>query len=191
MPNEAPGPTLDEWVEQVDYIVNLVGDDHVAMGFDVSRGGGYFQNFDATSLRGHYRRAREEGLLRGTHQEDPRRQLGASLRGGRSSAPQHRVAVAQGTPRHCGSRTTHTVRTAASWPPRAGCATGAPRRAYTAFLAVMTRLLAPTGSPVLGLTSKRGKLLLEMSTRMRCPFLNTLAGRKRLDMQARTSRQAS
>jgi membrane dipeptidase len=48
VPNEAPGPTLDEWVEQADYIVNLVGDDHVAMGFDMSRAGGYFQNFDAT-----------------------------------------------------------------------------------------------------------------------------------------------
>jgi membrane dipeptidase len=46
--NEAPGPTLDEWVEQVDYVINLVGEDHVAMGFDQSRGGGYFRNFDAT-----------------------------------------------------------------------------------------------------------------------------------------------
>ena len=48
VPNEAPGPTLDEWVEQVDYVINLVGEDHVAMGFDQSRGGGYFRDFDAT-----------------------------------------------------------------------------------------------------------------------------------------------
>jgi len=48
VPNEAPGPTLEEWVEQVDHVINLVGEDHVAMGFDQSRGGGYFRDFDAT-----------------------------------------------------------------------------------------------------------------------------------------------
>jgi membrane dipeptidase len=48
VPDEAPGPTLDEWVEQVDYVIQLVGEDHVAMGFDQSRGGGYFRDFDAT-----------------------------------------------------------------------------------------------------------------------------------------------
>jgi membrane dipeptidase len=48
VPNEAPGPTLDEWVAQVDYVISLVGEDHVAMGFDQSRGGGYFRDFDAT-----------------------------------------------------------------------------------------------------------------------------------------------
>jgi membrane dipeptidase len=48
VPAEAPLPTIDEWVEQVDYVIKLVGDDHVAMGFDMSRGGGYFRNFDAT-----------------------------------------------------------------------------------------------------------------------------------------------
>jgi membrane dipeptidase len=48
VPNEAPGPTLDEWVTQVDYVINLVGEDHVAMGFDQSRAGGYFRDFDAT-----------------------------------------------------------------------------------------------------------------------------------------------
>ncbi len=41
--------------------------------------------------------------------------------------------------------------------------------------AVTTRRFLPSGSPVFGLASKRGKLLLEMSTRMRCPFLNTFA----------------
>jgi membrane dipeptidase len=48
VPDEAPGPTLDEWVAQVDYVIALVGEDHVAMGFDMSRGGGYFRDFDAT-----------------------------------------------------------------------------------------------------------------------------------------------
>jgi membrane dipeptidase len=48
VPDEAPGPTIDEWVEQVDYVIKLVGDDHIAMGFDMSRGGGYLRDFDAT-----------------------------------------------------------------------------------------------------------------------------------------------
>lgn len=48
VPDEAPLPTIADWVEQVDYVVNLVGDDHVAMGFDMSRGGGYLRDFDAT-----------------------------------------------------------------------------------------------------------------------------------------------
>lgn len=48
VPDEAPLPTIDEWVEQVDYVISLVGEDHVAMGFDMSRGGGYFRDFDAT-----------------------------------------------------------------------------------------------------------------------------------------------
>jgi membrane dipeptidase len=48
VPDEAPLPTIEEWVDQVDYVVNLVGEDHVAMGFDMSRGGGYFRDFDAT-----------------------------------------------------------------------------------------------------------------------------------------------
>jgi membrane dipeptidase len=49
VPDEALLPTIDEWVEQVDYIIKLVGEDHVAMGFDMSRGGGYFRDFDATN----------------------------------------------------------------------------------------------------------------------------------------------
>ncbi len=48
VPDEAPGPTIDEWVEQVDYVIKLVGEDHIAMGFDMSRGGGYLRDFDAT-----------------------------------------------------------------------------------------------------------------------------------------------
>ena len=34
----------------------------------------------------------------------------------------------------------------------------------TVFSAVWTRVCRPIGSPMLGFTSKRGKLLLEMST---------------------------
>ena len=45
---------------------------------------------------------------------------------------------------------------------------------WIVFTAVITRRLSLSGSPVFGFTSKRGKLLLEMSTRMRCPCLNTL-----------------
>ena len=45
----------------------------------------------------------------------------------------------------------------------------------TAFSATRQAVLAPSGSPVLGFTSKRGKLLEEMSTRTRCPFWKTSA----------------
>ena len=45
---EPDGPSLDDWLTQVDYVIDLVGEDHVAMGFDQSRGGGYFRDFDAT-----------------------------------------------------------------------------------------------------------------------------------------------
>jgi membrane dipeptidase len=48
VPDDAPGPTIGEWVDQVDYVIKLVGEDHIAMGFDMSRGGGYLRDFDAT-----------------------------------------------------------------------------------------------------------------------------------------------
>src|SRR3984957_6099211 len=38
-----------------------------------------------------------------------------------------------------------------------------------------SRRFEPSGSPVLGLTSNRGKLLLDISSRMRWPFLKTFA----------------
>jgi len=46
---------------------------------------------------------------------------------------------------------------------------------YTVFSAVTIRRCCCKGSPVLGFTSKRGKLLLDTSKRIRCPLANTLA----------------
>ena len=43
----------------------------------------------------------------------------------------------------------------------------------TVFSAIRQRRLSLSGSPVFGFTSKRGKLLLEMSSRMRWPRWNT------------------
>ena len=43
----------------------------------------------------------------------------------------------------------------------------AAHRGYTELSAIRQRRFWLNGSPVFGLTSKRGKLLLEMSTRMR------------------------
>src|SRR5260370_512198 len=45
---------------------------------------------------------------------------------------------------------------------------------YTRLVATRLESARPSGSAVLGLTSKCGKLLLEMSIRMRCPRLNKL-----------------
>src|SRR5438270_736547 len=43
------------------------------------------------------------------------------------------------------------------------------RSTYTALTALTRCVCRPTGSPVFGLTSSRGKLLLETSSRIRCP----------------------
>jgi membrane dipeptidase len=74
VPNEAPLPTIEEWVEQVDYVISLVGEDHVAMGFDMSRGGGYFRDFDATK----YPLITEALLKRGYSQSRIRKILGGN-----------------------------------------------------------------------------------------------------------------
>src|SRR5439155_22176466 len=51
---------------------------------------------------------------------------------------------------------------------------GCSRSTYTRLLATRLESARPSGSAVLGLTSKCGKLLLEMSIRIRCPRLNRL-----------------
>jgi microsomal dipeptidase-like Zn-dependent dipeptidase len=35
----APLPPVEDWVSQVDYVVKLVGTDHIGMGLDVLAGG--------------------------------------------------------------------------------------------------------------------------------------------------------
>lgn len=45
---------------------------------------------------------------------------------------------------------------------------------WTVFCAVDHRRCVQSGSPVLGLTSNRGKLELDTSSRIRCPAANRL-----------------
>ena len=49
-----------------------------------------------------------------------------------------------------------------------------PRSWNTVLSATTRRRSRPIASPVLGLTSKRGKFELDTSRRMRCPGMNTL-----------------
>jgi membrane dipeptidase len=72
VPDEPPGPTIDEWVQQVDYVIKLVGDDHIAMGFDMSRGGGYLRDFDAAK----YSRITEALVRKGYSETTVRKVLG-------------------------------------------------------------------------------------------------------------------
>jgi membrane dipeptidase len=45
----APMPTVEEWAAQVRYVVDLVGDAHVALGLDLMAGGNWLREFDATA----------------------------------------------------------------------------------------------------------------------------------------------
>jgi membrane dipeptidase len=56
-----PLPTVDDWANQVDYAVKLVGDDYVGIGLDMQGGGANFRDFDATS----YPRLTEALLAKG------------------------------------------------------------------------------------------------------------------------------
>jgi membrane dipeptidase len=47
-PARAPIPTMDDYVATVDYLINLVGDDHVAIGLDLMFGTYWLKDFDAT-----------------------------------------------------------------------------------------------------------------------------------------------
>ncbi len=45
----APVPTVEDWANQVDYIVGLAGPGHVGLGLDLMSGGNWLKDFDATS----------------------------------------------------------------------------------------------------------------------------------------------
>lgn len=45
----APLPTTADWADQADYVVRLVGDDHIGIGLDLLSGGHFLRDFDATS----------------------------------------------------------------------------------------------------------------------------------------------
>lgn len=68
----APLPTVHDWAAQVDYVVQLVGDDHVGIGLDLMDGGAWLRDFDASS----YPRLTEALLERGYGPERVKKILG-------------------------------------------------------------------------------------------------------------------
>jgi membrane dipeptidase len=48
-PITAPVPTIEDYIATVDYLIDLVGDDHVAIGLDLMFGTYWLKDFDATS----------------------------------------------------------------------------------------------------------------------------------------------
>lgn len=48
-PPGAPVPTIDDYINTVDYLLKLLGDDHVAIGLDLMWGTYWLKDFDATS----------------------------------------------------------------------------------------------------------------------------------------------
>jgi membrane dipeptidase len=47
-PKGVPVPTIEDYVATVDYLINLTGDDHVAIGLDLMHGTYWLKDFDAT-----------------------------------------------------------------------------------------------------------------------------------------------
>lgn len=46
-----PLPTIEDWADQVDYVVKLVGAEHISLGLDLMAGGLWLRDFDATKYR--------------------------------------------------------------------------------------------------------------------------------------------
>jgi membrane dipeptidase len=69
-----PHPTVEDWTNQIDYAVKLVGEDHVGIGLDMNGagGGGELRDFDATS----YPRLTEALVARGYSAARVRKILG-------------------------------------------------------------------------------------------------------------------
>ena len=68
----APLATVEDWVDHVDYVTELVGEDHVGIGLDMLSGGSAIRGFDATS----YPRFTESMVARGYSPEKVRKVLG-------------------------------------------------------------------------------------------------------------------
>ena len=58
----APLPTIEDWVEQLEHVIDLVGDDHVGIGLDLMSGGVGLRDFDATSYERFTEGMFEKGL---------------------------------------------------------------------------------------------------------------------------------
>ena len=68
----APLPTVEDWANQVDYVVGLVGAEHIALGLDLMSGGHWLRDFDATD----YPRITEALVARGYSSDTVRKILG-------------------------------------------------------------------------------------------------------------------
>ena len=68
----APLPTVKDWVNQIDYVVGLVGADHAGLGLDLMSGGHWLRDFDATS----YPRLTEAFVAKGYSAATIRKVLG-------------------------------------------------------------------------------------------------------------------
>ena len=68
----APAPTVEDWAEQVGYVITLVGDDHIGIGLDMMSGGNWLRDFDATS----YPRITEALVAKGYSDKTIRKVLG-------------------------------------------------------------------------------------------------------------------
>lgn len=68
----APLPTVEDWVNHVDYAVGLAGDDNVGIGLDMIAGGANMRDFDATG----YPRFTQAMLARGYSPARVRKILG-------------------------------------------------------------------------------------------------------------------
>jgi membrane dipeptidase len=49
VPAGPPLPTVEDWAEQIAYLVGLIGADHAGLGLDLMAGGNWLRDFDATS----------------------------------------------------------------------------------------------------------------------------------------------
>ena len=72
----APLPTVEDWANQVDYVVGLVGAEHIALGLDLMSGGHWLRDFDATN----YPRITEALVAKGYPADTVRKILGENWR---------------------------------------------------------------------------------------------------------------
>ena len=116
------GATIAQFVDQIDYLVDLVGVDHVGIGLDISEGmtpdfrarkgfltqfpelGGdfpfehyYVFGLESMASAADHRGARRPRLLRRRRAEDPRRQLRAALRRGLALDASRRLSTGVGS----------------------------------------------------------------------------------------------
>lgn len=71
-PKDALVPTIDDYVNTVDYLLNLIGEDHIGIGLDLMHGTFWLRDFDATC----YPKLTEAFVAKGYRPETIRKILG-------------------------------------------------------------------------------------------------------------------